>query len=225
VRRLVVVAGMTVLALVVPAWGATTDIQVRNTAYTPAEVTVAPGDTVRWTFAGPDTNHSVTADGGQAESFDSDPGDPSPFHAPGDTFEHTFATTGTFRYHCKVHAYMSGRVVVQDGGSPPAGDATAPAVSALDARGGRSCRNRGRRCRKRPTRISFTLSEAAEVQIELERSRGASPAPIVRDGEAGDNSVKLRRRRVRRGRYTLALVATDAEGNSSAEATERFRVR
>jgi plastocyanin len=241
VRRLPAAAGLTVLAFAVPAWGATSDVQVRNTSFTPSQTTVAPGDTVRWTFAGPDTNHSVTSDSGQGESFDSDPGDPTPLHAPGEVFQHTFNSEGTFLYHCKVHATMKARVIVQaaggqpppggspppPGGSPPpAGDTTAPAVSSLEAKGGRTCKGKKRkRCRKRPTRISFSLSEAADVEVDIERSRGESPDPVALEGEAGPNSMKLSARRVRRGRYTLTLAATDAAGNRSADATAEFRVR
>jgi plastocyanin len=30
----------------------------------------------------------------------------------GSTFGHTFATAGTFAYHCKIHSTMHGTVVV-----------------------------------------------------------------------------------------------------------------
>src|SRR5688572_12196058 len=44
-------------------------------AYEPATVTVGVGDSLVWTWDGNlFNNHSVTADPGQAEQFDSDPG-------------------------------------------------------------------------------------------------------------------------------------------------------
>ena len=48
------------------------------------------------------------------DSFDSDPGrTPSNLdHPPGDTFSHTFNTPGTFSYICKVHSFMTGKVIV-----------------------------------------------------------------------------------------------------------------
>jgi len=32
--------------------------------------------------------------------------------SPGKSFTHTFGKTGTYRYHCGLHAFMIGRVVV-----------------------------------------------------------------------------------------------------------------
>jgi hypothetical protein len=47
----------------------------------------------------------------------------------GKTFSHTFAATGTLPYHCKIHAYMVGKIVVLAAGvtAPPTDTAfTAP---------------------------------------------------------------------------------------------------
>src|SRR5215213_7408094 len=154
-RRLLLGAGLTVLALVAPAWGATSDVDVANFAFTPSSVSIQPGDTVTWHFRGPDLNHSVTSDPGQSESFDSDPGDSSPLHSPADTFSHTFNAAGTFTYVCKVHSFMSGEVVVggpaggapsTGGGTPTSGDSSPPAISLLRATGGRSCSGAKRAC-------------------------------------------------------------------------------
>jgi hypothetical protein len=179
-------------------------------------VTITPGDAVNWTFAGPDTNHSVTSDAGQAESFDSDPTG-SPFHTPGDTFAHTFNAAGSFGYFCKVHPGMRGRVVVQPPGGGGGEDTTAPIVSNLRARGGR----RGRR----PTRVSMTLSEAADLTLAFKRRRGRSPRALSSRGEAGANAVRLSLRRVPPGRYRLTVRAVDDAGNAAEPARARFRVR
>jgi plastocyanin len=215
-RRALLLGGITLLALAAPAWGATTDVQVRNFAFSPSAITIQPGDSVRWTFSGPDLNHSVTADPGQTETFDSDPGDSSPLHAPGDQFSHTFVAAGSFTYYCKVHSYMRGRVDVQAPGSGPPPDTTAPTVSSLNVKGG---------TRKRRTRIAFSLSEDAGVRMTFRRKGGKSPKPLTRQGTAGKNVVRVSRRRVRPGRYTLRLVATDAAGNASPQAKTSFRVR
>src|SRR3954454_8294708 len=44
-------------------------ISIGEFAYAPAKVTILAGDYVLWDWAGPDTNHSATADSGQALSF------------------------------------------------------------------------------------------------------------------------------------------------------------
>src|SRR5215208_1533103 len=206
-RRALLLGGITLLAVVAPAWGATTDVDVKNFAFSPSTITIQPGDSVRWTFSGPDLNHSVTADPGQSESFDSDPGNSSPLHAPGDQFTHAFIAAGSFTYYCKVHSYMRGRVNVQAPGSGPPPDTTAPTVSNLNVKGGTP---------KRRTRIAFSLSEDATARISFKRKGGGkSPKPLTRAGIAGKNVVRVSRRRVRPGRYALRLVATDAAGNAS----------
>jgi plastocyanin len=49
------------------------------------------------------TAHTVTFDDGSADSGNL---------APGSTFDHTFATAGTFAYHCAIHSSMHGTVTV-----------------------------------------------------------------------------------------------------------------
>jgi plastocyanin len=219
--------------IAVPAWAATSDVTVSDFAYSPASVQIQPGDTVTWTFAGPDLNHSVTSTAGQSESFDSDP-NASPLHAPGDKFSHTFNSAGRFTYFCKVHSFMTGTVQVGDPGGgeppppPPPGeeDVTAPGVSSLKAKGGRKCkRGTKRKCTAKPTRVSFLLSEAARVKITFKRTGGKSPAALERDMAAGAANLKLSTKRLPRGRYALSLVATDAAGNASGAAKANFRVK
>jgi plastocyanin len=206
-----------------PAWAATSEVDVSNFSFMPPTVNIAPGGSVEWTFSGPDLNHSVTSDPGQSESFDSNPGTSSPLHPPGDKFAHTFPSEGRFTYHCKVHGFMTGTVVV---GTPDPGDSTAPKLSALKARGGRTCgKHEGKRCHKRSTRVSFALSEAGRVRLSFKRKGGHSPKPVTRAAKAGVNTIKLSTKRVKVGRYKLSIRATDAAGNRSAAKTRRFRVR
>ena len=226
-RRVLGGAVLAAALAAVPAWAATTEVKVEDFEFKPASITVALNDRVTWRFTGADTNHSVTSDAGQGDSFDSDPGNPSPVHAPGYTFSHDFKKAGRFTYFCKVHPSMTGSVTVRapSGGTTPPPDTAAPLVSSLKVKGGRKCRKRARKCRNRRTRISFSLSEAARVRIAFKRRRGKSPKPVVRQLDAGVASLRLSTRRVPRGRYTLTLVATDGVGNASAPRKRRFRVR
>jgi plastocyanin len=201
-RRLLLGAGLLMLALAAPAHAATTGVDVANFAFKPATVNVAPGDTVTWTFRGPDLNHSVTS-----STFDSDPGNSMPLHIVGDTFSHTFPDAGTFSYVCKVHSFMTGKVVVGTPSAPPPPDTTAPVIGSVKVKG---------------RKVSFSLSEDASVKLTLKRS-GAAAKSSTHDGGRGANSVKLKK--LRTGRYSLKLVATDASGNHSAAAKKRFRVR
>ena len=52
------------------------------------------------------TKHTWTANAGQPDSWNS--GDLT----SGAAFTHAFATAGTFAYHCTIHPFMTGTVVV-----------------------------------------------------------------------------------------------------------------
>jgi plastocyanin len=82
-------------------------VTIVDDAFNPTANTVAKGTSVTWTTTGSD-GHTVTADDG---SFDSSTGSSATL-AAGSTFSHTFATAGTFAYHCKVHSSMHGTVTV-----------------------------------------------------------------------------------------------------------------
>lgn len=75
--------------------------------FSPSDVTVSPGTTVRWVNA-TDIGHTVTPDG-HSEWTEWATG------ATGESFEHQFTTTGTFDYYCVPHRSlgMTGVIRVQ----------------------------------------------------------------------------------------------------------------
>ena len=75
-------------------------IEVQRLAFTPASFTITAGQALVWRFDGGGGTHTVTGDG-----FDSG-------QKTTGLFSHTFATPGTFGYHCSVHPAMKGMVVV-----------------------------------------------------------------------------------------------------------------
>lgn len=94
-------------------------VAVQNNSFTPTDVTVAAGSTVTWKWDtctngydpygnGTQTcvDHSIVWEGTNAAAA-------SPTQSSG-TYQRTFATAGTYSYHCAVHgAAMAGKVVVQ----------------------------------------------------------------------------------------------------------------
>jgi plastocyanin len=96
-----------------PANSSTTALTVSNNKYTPAHDSVAVGSTLTWTWNSCTgdgyggtmcTAHSVQFDDGGASSHIQDSG----------TFSRTFASAGTYTYHCAVHgAAMAGTVIVK----------------------------------------------------------------------------------------------------------------
>ncbi len=77
-------------------------VTILNTGFEPPSVNVTAGETVTWTNRGT-ANHQVVADDG---SFT------SPVLAPGQTYQHTFGTAGTFNYHDGLNAARKGSVIV-----------------------------------------------------------------------------------------------------------------
>jgi plastocyanin len=80
-----------------------------NTALTfsPATITVVLGQNNTVTFVNKDTApHTVTADGGAFDSGNLN---------SGASWTHTFATAGTFTYHCAYHSWMKGTIRVVSG--------------------------------------------------------------------------------------------------------------
>ena len=115
----------------------------------------------------------------------------------------------------------------------PGGDALAPTLSKLRFKPARfRTKKRGRK--RVGTRLRFTLSEAATIDVELARCKNkrckkSSPAgSIVLPGTAGTNRARFAgrvdRKALRRGRYRATAVARDAAGNASAPVIVRFRV-
>src|SRR4051794_925691 len=192
---------------------AAADVTIKNFAFAPAAVTINQGDSVTWTWAGPDTNHSVTSDPNQADSFDSDPDGPptAADHLPGLTFAHTFNTSGTFTYLCKVHSFMTGKVVVNGPNGEPPPDTTAPAFSKVSASGGRKCKRGAKNCKAKPTTVRFTLSEDARVKLTVPKHPAAN---LTRSFKAGSRNVKLSVKKLPPGKYTVKLTATDGAGNA-----------
>ena len=78
------------------------EVFIKNMAFSPATLTVTAGTTVNWTNQD-GVSHTVTSDTG---AFDS-----GTVSANG-VFSHTFATAGTYNYHCTFHASMTGKVIV-----------------------------------------------------------------------------------------------------------------
>ena len=83
--------------------GQTLQAAIDNFAFTPKEMTVPVGATVKWTNKD-DIPHTVTSD---SKVFDSSILDTN------QSFQFTFTKPGTFNYFCKLHPHMTGVVIVQ----------------------------------------------------------------------------------------------------------------
>jgi LPXTG-motif cell wall-anchored protein len=92
--------------------------------FSPSSVTVGVGETVTWINNGSaPEGHNVAGDGLG-----------SPTLHDGQSYSHTFTSSGTFSYICSIHPFMKGTVIVQGttsgggGGDGSSGDSGSPAA-------------------------------------------------------------------------------------------------
>lgn len=104
-----------------PASAAQHAVQIADSAFAPATVTVAAGGSVTWTNVD-DRPHTATADGGAFDSGNLN---------SGQSFTTTFATPGTFTYICAYHPEMRATVVVTPAAAPAVPEAGAPTDAAV----------------------------------------------------------------------------------------------
>jgi plastocyanin len=83
--------------------GGANAVTIQNFAFSPVTLTVPVGTTVTWANQDGST-HTATADD---KSFD------TANIAPGASGSATLGKAGTFAYHCTIHQYMTGTIVVR----------------------------------------------------------------------------------------------------------------
>ncbi|MGA2928737.1 MAG: cupredoxin domain-containing protein [Solirubrobacteraceae bacterium] len=79
------------------------DVKIMNFAFMPARVEVSSGTRVVWTNEDSDP-HTVTTD---------EPGFSSQALDTGQAYMRVMGKAGTFAYHCTIHPFMHGTVVVE----------------------------------------------------------------------------------------------------------------
>jgi len=77
-------------------------VTILNFAFGPQVITVKAGTTVHWTNRDTEA-HTVTSNTGAFGS---------PVLQPGASYSFTFAKPGTYHYHCSIHPFMTGMVMV-----------------------------------------------------------------------------------------------------------------
>ncbi len=78
------------------------EVFIQDMTFTPGTISVAANTTIKWTNKDAVT-HTVTSDSGLFDSGSI---------TSGGTWSHTFASAGTFAYHCTPHPTMTASVVV-----------------------------------------------------------------------------------------------------------------
>lgn len=87
-------------------------VNIHDLQFDPQVLTVTKGTTVTWTN-NDQTAHTVTSDSADsttapaAQKFTSNPLN------PGESYTHTFDQPGRYPYHCNIHPYLKGEVIVK----------------------------------------------------------------------------------------------------------------
>jgi plastocyanin len=115
--RLIALAAFIAVAAIALAssvvFAATKTVNITETDkyhFVPASINVTVGDTVHWQNKS-DAPHTVSSDTGSDlnGSIDANTG----------SYDKTFDAAGTWKYHCNIHTYMHGTVVVSEAGVVP----------------------------------------------------------------------------------------------------------
>ncbi|MEA2670976.1 MAG: hypothetical protein QOG45_1196 [Chloroflexota bacterium] len=109
-----------------PVRAATSAVTIKDFSFKPTETRVKVGDTVTWNNRESSSQtHTVIQDDGAWSSDGGRANDPNAEIKPGSSFAHTFDKDDvTYGYHCRLHTYMTGKVIVGKGS--PAGAAPPP---------------------------------------------------------------------------------------------------
>jgi len=83
-------------------------VSIKDYAFSPSPLSLKAGTAATWTNleTDPPVEHWIKSDPGQATSFDSGK------LAPNASYSFTFAAPGEYSYHCEIHDFMKGKVVV-----------------------------------------------------------------------------------------------------------------
>ncbi len=81
-------------------------VVMKNIRFAPETITIKRGMAVVWTNED-SVNHQISSDSGPI-SFDSEA------IRPGEEYFFTFDAPGTYEYHCNIHPFMRGKVIVTE---------------------------------------------------------------------------------------------------------------
>jgi plastocyanin len=167
---------------------ATTSVSVGDNVFTPPSVSINVNDTVQWTWVGANV-HSSTANGTPA-LWDSG------IVGNGSTFSHMFTNSGSFAYHCNVHAGQTGTVNVQAPNQPPRVGLTVPANNTTFSA-------------PLTTTLQATNSDPDGSVVRVQFFAGTNSLGTVTNPPA---TATLRVTNIAAGTYTLTAKATDNLG-------------
>ena len=194
------------------------------------EVSIEPGQSVRWTFAGTAQFHNVWSEGANWPTELR-----SPLGAPAVDANYTFAAVGDYAFFCQVHPdTMRGVVHVGTNAAPVViplsqqpfanDDATVlPAETSVtfDKAKPKLSSVSVKRVAKGAARVRLRVSEDSDVSVAFKRGGRTAKSAVV----SGTGMRSLTVRGLKAGRYSVQVRATDIAGNRSSLRTLTLNVR
>jgi plastocyanin len=186
-----------------------------------AEVSIQPGQSVRWTFDGTTQFHNVWSDTGPWPELLR-----SPLGAPAPPVQRTFDAVGDYAFFCQVHPdTMRGVVHVGTNSAPVVVPLSQQAftnddASVLAAETGvtfdkakpRLSSVSAKRTGKGRVRVRARVSEESDVTVAFKRGGRTIKSGTV----SGTGTRSLTVRGLKAGRYSVQVRATDIAGNRSS---------
>ncbi len=193
------------------------------------------GEHVTWYWVGPDTLHSVTGTSPNDSGWDSDPGQSTPRHDLGDTYQLTFNRPGTYTFQCKLHAGVRGSVIVSDNPGDPNKEVDPVPKLNIDIKPPHlnGVKLRSRKFGRKGTKLQWGTNEKAKLDAEYYEVRHGHRGKFAGwdgwKGHVGYNDSKFGGRSkhfdARPGRYMAVLRATDKSNNTGKKLKRPFRIR
>ena len=176
--------GIAVLSWSQPAFGVDASIDIINYAFTPSTVNIGVNNSVTWNWVG--SPHTTTSDTGLWDSG---------VFGTGHTFTQKFASAGSFPFHCVVHPFMTGTVVVQSTIVPPTVAFASPTNGSVFA-----------------APASFPLTATAlDTSGSITNVQFFQGSTLLGNATSSPYSVSVRN--LAAGTYTFSAVATDNVGS------------
>jgi plastocyanin len=203
-----------------------------------ADLDIATGDSVTWHITPPNTTAAHNAAGANDEPNDPTWKDYASDFTTNGTITRTFAQPGSYDFVCNAHPSMVGTITVTGDptGTPtptptatptptptthPGGSTTPPPTPIEDAVKP-TVRRLKLKALRHAARVTFRLSEPSTVTIRVKRGRKVVKSKRLQVA-AGTRTVTVKK--LRKGRYTIVVLARDAFGNRSVAASRTLRIK
>ena len=230
-----VLVAMVMLLGVANASAANRRVAIGHYQWSLPQIHLNLGEHVTWYWVGPDTLHSVTGTSPNDAGWDSDPGQSTPRHDLGETYQLTFNQPGTYTFQCKLHSSVRGSVIVADKPGDPNKEVDPVPKLNVDIKPPHlnDVKLSSRKFGRHGTTLRWGINEKSKLDAEYYELRDGHRGEFAGwndwKGHVGYNDAtfggKSKHFDARPGRYVALIRATDKSNNTGKKLKRRFRIR